>query len=175
MINGHYLVTTASGEMVLGGGAAPLVKDGLLPLSTIYGNVDDSERSIDPEATKDLAWFMRDNFVGWGEEAYGEGLTRTWVGVLTHVKDWLPLVGDVPGSEGLSLAAGVSSAECRCVVERYRSGERAGECLPGANGSLPDMACPVSSLSREGTLIPSRRGNGTSACFLRASSSLKSG
>lgn len=90
----------------MGGGAAPLVKDGRLPLSTLYGNMDDSERSLDPEVTKDLASFMRDNFLGWGPEAYGEGMTRTWVGVLTHVKDWLPLVGDVPEAKGLSLAAG---------------------------------------------------------------------
>lgn len=142
-LDGHYLVTTASGEMVLGGGAAPLVKDGRMSLSRLYGNVDDSERSIDPETTKDLARFMRDNFVNWGEEAYGEGLTRTWVGVLTHVKDWLPLVGEVPGCEGVGIAAGVSGREGDDQVCTWGNNP--------ADASLRDMACRAFSLSAAGT------------------------
>ncbi|KLT41356.1 FAD dependent oxidoreductase, partial [Cutaneotrichosporon oleaginosum] len=105
MLDGHYLVRTASGELVLGGGVAPLVRSGATPMSRIHGNVDDSEASIDPAITRDHATFMR-NFEAWGPEAYGEGLVRTWVGVLSAVRDWLPLVGDVPGSAGLSVAAG---------------------------------------------------------------------
>ncbi|BEI96614.1 hypothetical protein CcaverHIS631_0202030 [Cutaneotrichosporon cavernicola] len=104
-LDGHYLVRTGSGELVLGGGTAPLVRSGKVPLSKVHGNEDDSEASIDPAITRDHAIFMR-NFIGWGPEAYGEGLVRTWVGVLSSVRDWLPLVGEVPGSPGLSLAAG---------------------------------------------------------------------
>jgi glycine/D-amino acid oxidase-like deaminating enzyme len=105
-------VRTASGELVLGGGTAPLVRAGAVPMSRIHGNDDDSETSIDPAITAEHAAFMR-HFRGWGEQAYGEGLVRTWVGVLSSVRDWLPLVGDVPGAPGLSLAAGVSSGGAR--------------------------------------------------------------
>lgn len=104
-LDGHYLVRTGNGELVLGGGTAPLVRAGLTPMSLVHGNEDDSEASIDPAQTKDHATFMR-HFIGWGKEAYGEGLVRTWVGVLSSVLDWLPLVGEVPNSPGLSVAAG---------------------------------------------------------------------
>ncbi|GMK56363.1 hypothetical protein CspeluHIS016_0302030 [Cutaneotrichosporon spelunceum] len=102
-LDGHYLVRTGNGELVLGGGTAPLVRAGLTPMSLVHGNEDDSEASIDPAQTKDHATFMR-HFIGWGKEAYGEGLVRTWVGVLSSVLDWLPLVGEVPNSPGLSFA-----------------------------------------------------------------------
>ncbi|BEJ04386.1 hypothetical protein CcaverHIS641_0202030 [Cutaneotrichosporon cavernicola] len=72
-LDGHYLVRTGSGELVLGGGTAPLVRSGKVPLSKVHGNEDDSEASIDPAITRDHAIFMR-NFIGWGPEAYGEGL-----------------------------------------------------------------------------------------------------
>lgn len=49
---------------------------------------------------------MKENFTGWGEEGYGEGLTRVWTGILTSVKDYLPLVGEVPGKAGLFVSAG---------------------------------------------------------------------
>lgn len=101
---------TASGELVLGGGSAPLVRSGATPMSLGHGNVDDSEASLDAAIARDHATFMR-HFRGWGTEAYGEGLVRTWVGVLSAVRDWIPLVGEVPGSPGLSLAAGVGVGE----------------------------------------------------------------
>lgn len=56
----------------------------------------------------DLAEFMPANFVDWGPEAHGEGLTREWVGIMASSRDGLPLVGAVPGMEGVSIAAGVS-------------------------------------------------------------------
>jgi len=53
-----------------------------------------------------LADYCKKNFVDWGEEAYGEGLTRVWTGILTSVKDYLPLVGEIPSSPGLFISAG---------------------------------------------------------------------
>jgi hypothetical protein len=58
----------------------------------------------------DLNRYMPENFVDWGPEGYGEGLTRTWTGILSTVKDWLPLVGQVPGKKGVSLVAGVCAS-----------------------------------------------------------------
>ncbi|TXT08636.1 hypothetical protein VHUM_02764 [Vanrija humicola] len=105
-LRGHYLVTTASGQIVLGGGWAPLVKEGTLPAAWVYGETNDGPESIDPALTKGALEFMKDNFAGWGSEAYGEGLTRTWTGIMSTSKDWLPLVGEVPGKAGLSVVAG---------------------------------------------------------------------
>lgn len=53
-----------------------------------------------------LADYCRTHFTGWGPEALGEGLTRTWSGIITNVKDSLPVVGEAPGRPGLFLAAG---------------------------------------------------------------------
>jgi hypothetical protein len=35
----------------------------------------------------------------------GEGATRTWSGLMTDSKDALPVVGEVPGKEGMYLSA----------------------------------------------------------------------
>ncbi len=78
---------------------------------------------------------MRENFEDWGDEAMGEGLTRTWTGILSTVKDFVPLVGEVPGARGVSLVAGVSLAG----VDRA-------DLL-----SLQVTACRESSLLREDT------------------------
>ncbi|KAL1406256.1 hypothetical protein Q8F55_007951 [Vanrija albida] len=104
-LRGHYLVTTASGEMVLGGGWAPLLEAGELR-GRVFGETNDGPGSIDPALTKVLKSFMKDTFTGWGAEAHGEGLTREWTGIMSTSKDWLPLVGEVPGSAGLSIVGG---------------------------------------------------------------------
>lgn len=53
-----------------------------------------------------LADYCRTHFTGWGHEALGEGLSRTWSGIITNVRDALPVVGEAPGRPGLYLAAG---------------------------------------------------------------------
>jgi glycine/D-amino acid oxidase-like deaminating enzyme len=53
---------------------------------------------------------MPANFHNWGAEGYGEGLTRTWVGIMGDSADELPLVGGVPDKEGVYIAAGVCGA-----------------------------------------------------------------
>ena len=44
--------------------------------------------------------------IGWGEEAPGEGLTRTWTGVMGYTIDRLPYIGPMPEKDDLYLAAG---------------------------------------------------------------------
>jgi hypothetical protein len=51
---------------------------------------------------------MPQNFIDWGEEAEGEGLTKVWSGILGYSKDMLPLVGEIPEKDGLFIAAGFS-------------------------------------------------------------------
>jgi glycine/D-amino acid oxidase-like deaminating enzyme len=56
--------------------------------------------------------------VGWGEQAIGEGLTRTWTGVMGYTIDRLPLIGPVPGRPGLFLSAGYNVSPASCPIER---------------------------------------------------------
>jgi hypothetical protein len=53
-----------------------------------------------------LADYCRSHFEGWTEEAKGEGLMRDWSGIMCASRDTLPLVGKVPGKEGLWIAVG---------------------------------------------------------------------
>lgn len=50
-LDGRYLVTAASGQLILGGGLAPLVRDGKIPIDDSVGQVDDSEKGINPVLT----------------------------------------------------------------------------------------------------------------------------
>ncbi|KAK8850329.1 hypothetical protein IAR55_004246 [Kwoniella newhampshirensis] len=104
MIDEHYLVQTPMGGIILGGGLHAMIREGKCKLEDSLGQIDDS--GVDPAQTEHLGSFMKDNFIEWGPEGYGEGLTRTWTGILSVVKDWVPLVGEVPGKEGVSLVAG---------------------------------------------------------------------
>lgn len=45
-------------------------------------------------------------YEGWGPESLGEGLQRTWTGVMGYSKDALPYVGAVPGRPGQFINAG---------------------------------------------------------------------
>jgi len=56
--------------------------------------------------TLGLAEYCKENFIGWGEEAPGEGSVRSWSGIICASRDLLPLVGEVPGKEGLWVAVG---------------------------------------------------------------------
>jgi glycine/D-amino acid oxidase-like deaminating enzyme len=117
-----YLVQTPSGGMVLGGWNLPVV-EGREKEYRRVGNDDDS--AVMPQWTSCtslllapatsysrkaisavLANYCKTRFTGWGPEAYGEGATRTWSGLMTDSKDALPLVGEVPGKEGMYLSAG---------------------------------------------------------------------
>lgn len=53
-----------------------------------------------------LANYCKTRFANWGDEVHGEGATRTWSGLMTDSKDALPLVGEVPGKDGMFLSAG---------------------------------------------------------------------
>ncbi|KAK4686734.1 hypothetical protein P7C73_g3382, partial [Tremellales sp. Uapishka_1] len=103
MADDAYLIQTPTGGLVLGGGAAPLIRAGKLS-PTVSDATDDSSTI---KVWDDwLAKYCPEHFEGWGPEGKGEGLTRVWSGILSQVKDKLPVVGPVPGKEGLFLAAG---------------------------------------------------------------------
>ncbi|KAJ9091392.1 hypothetical protein QFC20_007640 [Naganishia adeliensis] len=98
-----YLVQTPSGGIVLGGWNLPLVK-GREKTYQRVGNDDDS--CVMPQWTKFLANYCKTRFANWGDQVHGEGATRTWSGLMTDSKDALPLVGEVPGKDGMFLSAG---------------------------------------------------------------------
>jgi glycine/D-amino acid oxidase-like deaminating enzyme len=50
--------------------------------------------------------FAKDTFVDWADEAPGEGLTRTWTGVMGYTLDRMPLVGALPDMPGVFVAVG---------------------------------------------------------------------
>lgn len=50
---------------------------------------------------------------GWEEKAKGEGLMRTWTGVMGYTIDRLPLIGQVPDRPGLFIAAGFNVSDSR--------------------------------------------------------------
>ncbi|WRT70480.1 uncharacterized protein IL334_007478 [Kwoniella shivajii] len=106
MSDDHYLVQTPMGGIVIGGGLPGLVRDDKFKAEDSFGQIDDSEAGIDPAYKEHYNNYLKDNFIGWGPEGYGEGLTRIWVGILSTVKDGVPLVGEVPGKKGVLLNAG---------------------------------------------------------------------
>lgn len=121
MDGAFYLVQTPSGGMVLGGWNLPIIK-GREKTYQRVGNEDDSgvmpqwtnctssslsaSISVTDECLVVLANYCKTRFANWGEELHGEGATRTWSGLMTDSKDALPLVGEVPGKEGMFLSAG---------------------------------------------------------------------
>lgn len=95
----------------MGGGEVTLANAGLVSFGETIGETDDSK--LMPAFTAEFEKYCREHFIGWDKEAHGEGLTRTWSGILTWVKDWLPVVGEVPGKKGLFVSAGFHGASGR--------------------------------------------------------------
>ncbi|GHJ88006.1 hypothetical protein NliqN6_4408 [Naganishia liquefaciens] len=104
-----YLIQTPSGGMVLGGWDMPLVPGNEVKRYQRVGNEDDGALMpiwTECKSTSFLANYCRTRFAGWGQELPGEGATRTWSGLMTDSKDALPLVGAVPGKDGMYISAG---------------------------------------------------------------------
>lgn len=81
--------------------------------------------------------YCKEKYAGWGDEALGEGLTRVWTGILTEVKDTLPVVGQVPGKKGMFVSVGFHGhgmsrifAVGRALAETLRTGEWNEDLLP---------------------------------------------
>ncbi|KAK8847700.1 hypothetical protein IAR55_005559 [Kwoniella newhampshirensis] len=103
MTDEGYLSQTPMGGIVVGGGLEPLVREG-----KVNKNVSDGmDDSFTIEAWDEyLDKYCPEHFEGWGPQGKGQGATRTWSGILSEVKDKLPVVGPVPEREGLFIAAG---------------------------------------------------------------------
>jgi len=111
-------MTLPTGQLVIGAGNAALLAHGLIKREETFGVVDDSKVHAGTSMCQSfrstivlvlmvvLADYCRSHFDGWKEEAKGEGLIRDWSGIMCSSRDTLPLVGRVPGKDGLWIAVG---------------------------------------------------------------------
>lgn len=118
MESGPYLIHTPDSGVVLGPYPKALFGSGIVKPKQVYGIDDDS--FVRPEVRNWLTNYCRDSYLGWGEEAEGEGLTKCWTGkcfllrpqvtdtagIICHSVDYLPIVGAVPGRPNIYVAAG---------------------------------------------------------------------
>ncbi|GFZ52218.1 hypothetical protein JCM24511_09991 [Saitozyma sp. JCM 24511] len=96
---------TSAGGIVVGVTPNDYIGQGIGSPEDFVCNSDDTAL-VGKVCTDYLEQFMESTMVGWGEQAIGEGLTRTWTGVMGYTIDRLPLIGPVPGRPGLFLSAG---------------------------------------------------------------------
>ncbi|WVR07343.1 hypothetical protein IAU60_004384 [Kwoniella sp. DSM 27419] len=101
--NGPYLIFTPHSGIVLGLHHALAIEMGVMTHKELF--VED-DAHVAPGIKKWLEDYCRENFAEWGVEAPGEGANRVWAGMLCGTKDTLPLVGPIPGKDGLYIAAG---------------------------------------------------------------------
>jgi hypothetical protein len=62
-----------------------------------------------------MTGYMEKTFVDWKEKAHGEGLTRSWTGVMSYTTDLLPLIGPLPGVDGLYVSVGYNVSFLRFI------------------------------------------------------------
>ncbi|KAF8849114.1 FAD dependent oxidoreductase [Acephala macrosclerotiorum] len=96
--SGDYLIQRDDGSIVVGGARPNYFRNE----QDWLGNVDDS--TLIPNAAKYFDTYMQDNFSGW--EDSGAYVERIWTGIMGYNSDELPWVGEVPGREGVYIAAG---------------------------------------------------------------------
>lgn len=113
-----YLIQRpADGSMILGGGRCLTSSESIwlswnlfppLRLSCSADNcIDQTDDSVlVPELTQHLSAALPANFEGWGEEAIGEGLVRTWTGIMAMTHDLVPFVGPVDARANHFINAG---------------------------------------------------------------------
>ncbi|WWC63056.1 uncharacterized protein I303_105655 [Kwoniella dejecticola CBS 10117] len=101
--DGPYLIFTPDNGLVLGLHHAAAHELGVMTKQELY--VDD-DAYVAEGIAKWLRDYCKNNFSDWGPEAPGEGAMRIWAGMLCATKDTLPLIGAVPGKEGMYMAAG---------------------------------------------------------------------
>ncbi|KAE8441067.1 hypothetical protein EG329_005896 [Mollisiaceae sp. DMI_Dod_QoI] len=96
--SGDYLIQREDGSIIVGGARPNYVSN----TSSWLNNSDDS--TLIPNAAPYFDSYMQDNFSGW--EASGAFVDMIWTGIMGYNADELPSVGEVPGREGVYVAAG---------------------------------------------------------------------
>ncbi|WWD02358.1 hypothetical protein V865_000397 [Kwoniella europaea PYCC6329] len=101
--DGPYLMFTPDSGIVMGLAHYNAYKQGVMTKKEIYV---DHDAYVTEGISKWLREYCKNNFSDWGIEAPGEGAMRIWAGMLCATKNTLPLVGEIPGKEGMYMAAG---------------------------------------------------------------------
>ncbi|KAK4688131.1 hypothetical protein P7C73_g1980, partial [Tremellales sp. Uapishka_1] len=97
-----YYMTTPTSGLVIGIGGGDSIALGLCTKSDVVDAVDDSV--VKDSFKKYYDTWAQNTFEGWGPQAHGEGVARTWTGIMASSRDALPLVGPVPDKPGLYAA-----------------------------------------------------------------------
>ena len=92
--------TKFAGDIVIGGGLTKTVEEGLYD----YGNTDDTKLNLD---VFEYLKSSTETFFGrnWGDDHPDGRIRQSWSGVMGFSGDGFPLVGPMPGEEGLFIAA----------------------------------------------------------------------
>jgi glycine/D-amino acid oxidase-like deaminating enzyme len=123
------------GDIAIGGGLARARDEGLLE----FGETDDSSLNTEISA------YLHDTTAtyfgsGWGEDDKEGRVRREWTGVMGYSPDGFPFVGEVPGMEGLWIAASFQGHGMVFCWESARAlvgmmgGMEVGESFPGVFG-----------------------------------------
>ncbi|KAL7422097.1 hypothetical protein Q5752_002740 [Cryptotrichosporon argae] len=128
-IGSPYAIVAGSAGMVFGQGALGWTAVGVRE-DEIVDNVEDWKLFDNNVGTNFYKQYAKDTFVGWGDEAHGEGLTRTWTGVMGYTVDRMPLVGALPDAPGVFVAVGfnghgmsTSHIAARALAHQIHTGE----------------------------------------------------
>ncbi|KAK3062862.1 hypothetical protein LTS18_003220 [Coniosporium uncinatum] len=89
------------GDIVIGGGLGRLPNDGV----SEFGETDDTV--LNTENSNYLGQTLRTYFGGnWGEDDPQSSIRKEWTGIMGITSDGLPMVGPVPGKDGVWVSAG---------------------------------------------------------------------
>ena len=92
--------TDFAGDICIGGGTTKGSSKGVFE----YGNTDDT--TVDPEILAYLKASAKGYFGdNWGDDHPEGRLRKAWTGIMGYSADGFPLVGEIPHSEGLYVAA----------------------------------------------------------------------
>jgi glycine/D-amino acid oxidase-like deaminating enzyme len=93
-----YLNPRPDGGIIVGGGKWTFAQDRDL----WYNNWDDS--ALIPEVRPHFDNYMQRYFRGW--EGSGAVVDHLWTGIMAYTADELPIVGEIPGTDGHYVVAG---------------------------------------------------------------------
>lgn len=126
--------TKFAGDIVIGGGFTKTADEGLAE----YGNTDDTELNDDviEYLKSSTEIFFNGN---WGDDQPEGRIRKAWSGVMGYSGDGFPLVGPMPGEEGLYIAAAFQG---HGMVNCFLCAKALAQIITGENGDEFDGSFP---------------------------------
>jgi len=101
------------GDIIIGGGLGRLPNDGV----SEFGETDDTV--LNAENSNYLGQTLKSYFgSNWGEDDPQKRIRKEWTGIMGITSDGLPMVGSVPGKDGVWVSAGFNGHGERCSPSR---------------------------------------------------------